>query len=148
MQTICFQRGKGHTIHRSIHLTVGIEATQLPVAQSQGQGSSPKKVLLVGGMMATESLRTTFNLGDRSRPTQGKFLTNHQALSKRDFVIPNRQTFQPVHIFQEKMSRIIIISFMYHLGKRFPRIFFRYKSHLKPIIKMISITQGVVKRFS
>ena len=34
------------------------------------------------------------------------------------------------------------------LGKRFSRIFFRYESQLKPIIKHVSITQGVIKGFS
>ena len=129
MQPVALPSFEGQAIQPRIPFAEGVKTAQCPSTEAQSGGSPTEKVLLVGGIMTPEPLSTPLNLCHLGRLADRKLMTHHQSLPKRHLIVANGQTFYPVHIFQEKMCRIVIIPFMNRLCKGFSSIFFSHKSH-------------------
>ncbi len=148
VQAVGLEGGDDGAVGCGVHLATRSEEAQLPMRVGEGGRDAAEELLLVGGVVASETVVAVFGLGGECA-TGGRIVVAYdEPLPKGGFEVAHSEGAQVPEIFQDKMSRIVVVAFMGRISEGLSGIFLCRKACLESVVEGVGVSEGVAERLA
>ncbi len=145
VQAVDLEGGDGGAVCRGVHLATRSEEAQLPVGEGKGGSKTAEELLFVGGIMAAEAVVAVFGLGSECATGGRIVMTYDEPLPKGGLEVAHGKGAQVPEIFQDEVSRIVVVALMSRISKGLSGIFFSREASLQSVVKGVGVSDGVAE---
>ena len=145
VQAVDLEGGDGGAVCRGVHFAARSEEAQLPVGEGKGGSKAAEELLLVGGIVASETVVAVFGLGGECATGGGIVVAYDEPLPKGGLEVAHSEGAQAPEIFQDEVSRIVVVALMGRISKGLSGIFLCRKARLQTVVKGVGVSDGVAE---
>lgn len=148
VQSVGLEGGDRAAVSRGVHLAARPEEAQLPVRKCEGGSKTAEELLFVGGIMAAETVVAILGFGGECATGGRIVMTYDEPLPKSGLEIAHGEGAQVPEIFQDEVSRIVVVALMSRISKGLSGIFLCRKARLQTVVKGVGVSDGMAERLT
>ena len=145
VQAVDLEGGDGGAVCRGVHLAARPEEAQLPVRKCEGGSKTAEELLFVGGIMAAEAVVAILGFGGECATGGRIVMTYDEPLPKGGLEIAHGEGAQVPEIFQDEVSRIVVVALMSRISKGLSGIFLCRKARLQTVVEGVGVSDGMAE---
>ena len=145
VQAVDLERGDGGAVCRGVHFAARPEEAQLPVRKCEGGSKTAEELLFVGGIMAAETVVAILGFGGECATGGRIVMTYDEPLPKGGLEVAHSEGAQVPEIFQDEVSRIVVVALMSRISKGLSGIFLCRKARLQTVVEGVDVSDGVAE---
>ena len=145
VQAVGLEGGDGGAVCRGVHLATRSEEAQLPMRVGEGGRNAAEELLLVGGVVASETVVAVFGLGSECATGGRIVMTYDEPLPKSGLEVAHSEGAQVPEIFQDEVSRIVVVALMSRISKGLSGIFLCCKARLQTVVEGVGVSDGMAE---
>ena len=145
VQAVDLEGGDGGAVCRGVHLAARSEEAQLPVRKCEGGCDAAEELLFVGGIMAAKAVVAVFGLGSECATGGRIVMTYDEPLPKGGLEVAHSEGAQVPEIFQDEVSRIVVVALMSRISKGLSGIFLCRKARLQTVVKGVGVSDDMAE---
>ena len=145
VEAVDLEGGDGGAVCRGVYFAARSEEAQLPVGEGKGGSKAAEELLFVGGIMAAEAVVAVFGLGSECATGGRIVMTYDESLPKGGLEIAHGEGAQVPEIFQDEVSRIVVVALMSCISKGLSGIFLCRKARLQTVVKGVGVSDGMAE---
>ena len=111
----------------------------------EGGCDAAEELLFVGGIVAAEAVVAILGFGGECATGGRIVMTYDEPLPKGGLEIAHGEGAQVPEIFQDEVSRIVVVAFMSRISKGLSGIFLCRKARLQTVVKGVGVSDGVAE---
>ena len=145
VQAVDLEGGDGGAVCRGVHFAARSEEAQLPVGEGKGGCDAAEELLFVGGIMAAEAIVAVFGLGSECATGGCIVMTYDEPLPKSGLEVAHSEGAQVTEIFQDEVSRIVVVTLVKCISEGLSGIFLCCKARLQTVVEGVGVSDGVAE---